>query len=199
MANSTTTDMTHLPNPRDPSVALDVPARGRSTVKFLGSIVEAVTAAWETPLDFHGTMVRCRRRPNRKPCTGHINARVIDVPSELHWTCDTCEDHGVILNWRGCPWDLSSIVAFEDEEGDESVSLDVNEEEYEAIRSILVLDEVAERVVRSARGSGEGDVFFDVPARWMEHLLEFVASEANHAGSRKVARLLGSVLDKADA
>ena len=39
----------------------------------------------------------------------------------------------------------------------------VTEAEYEVVRDVLVVDDVAERVVKAARGVGDGDVLIQAP------------------------------------
>jgi len=49
--------------------------------------------------------VRCRRRPNRRPCAGTIQHRL--WPDErITWDCAVCGDNGVISNWQSTAWDM---------------------------------------------------------------------------------------------
>lgn len=49
--------------------------------------------------------VRCRRRPNRRPCIGTIEYRL--WPDErITWGCPECGDNGVISNWQSTAWDM---------------------------------------------------------------------------------------------
>jgi hypothetical protein len=49
----------------------------------------------------------CRRRPNRKPCTGVIQADLDPETDNIVWWCPVCKDTGVISNWQGTMWDMS--------------------------------------------------------------------------------------------
>jgi len=51
--------------------------------------------------------VRCRRRPGRKPCPGHIESDLNFETEDIMWWCTACDDHGNIRNWKGSKWDLS--------------------------------------------------------------------------------------------
>ena len=53
------------------------------------------------------TAIRCRRRPGRQPCPGHIRLIRTDVPSRVEWHCTFCSDNGLISNWQNTIWDLS--------------------------------------------------------------------------------------------
>jgi hypothetical protein len=49
--------------------------------------------------------VRCRRRPNRRPCSGTIQHRLW-ADERITWECPICGDNGVISNWQSTPWDM---------------------------------------------------------------------------------------------
>jgi hypothetical protein len=96
MAGVWITDMTHF---------LDgdgrVPVEARPLVRFLGAIVKAtVSRSTRAP---SATLVRCRRRPGRQPCTGSILA-AIEPGGEIRWRCPVCDDQGQISNWQKTPW-----------------------------------------------------------------------------------------------
>ena len=63
-------DITHYEDILDPT--LDVPGPARRLGAFFGTIVAAATA-WPFPDQPRTTGVRCRRRPNRKPCPGLLS------------------------------------------------------------------------------------------------------------------------------
>ncbi len=48
--------------------------------------------------------VRCRRRPNRRPCIGTIGHRLWS-DERISWSCPLCGDNGVISNWQSTAWD----------------------------------------------------------------------------------------------
>lgn len=45
------------------------------------------------------TGVRCRRRPNRKRCTGYIVSS-IQEDNRIRWFCPLCDDNGYISGWE---------------------------------------------------------------------------------------------------
>jgi hypothetical protein len=49
--------------------------------------------------------IRCRRKPNRKPCPGKINAGFQLGTSSIVWQCPECGDRGVLCNWQNTEWD----------------------------------------------------------------------------------------------
>ena len=53
--------------------------------------------------------VRCRRRPQRKPCPGQIDGELDVETSEIMWWCPVCGDHGSIRNWEGTQWDCRIV------------------------------------------------------------------------------------------
>lgn len=104
-AGTSITDMRSRVVPRGKSAHL--PGDFRSTVAYEGRIVEA-GSAWgrAEPLD---TAIRCRRRPQRRPCTGHLRVRL--SAGQIVWACTRCRDHGRIHHWEGLEWDFSKARA----------------------------------------------------------------------------------------
>lgn len=97
MANGWIVDMAHFLD------ASGAPAVRRGTLlPHLTAIVEAVlsTGSREEP-----TGVICRRRPQRRPCPGVIDALVEPDHSAIVWWCPACGDHGRIAGWQGTRWD----------------------------------------------------------------------------------------------
>ena len=81
---------------------------------------------------------------------------------------------------------------------DEVVQLVLSLEELEVIKPIPVLDDVALRVLAAGRMPGDDEVIINAPRGWVEHLVEFIASESNHSKSRKKVKLYNAVLDRAN-
>jgi hypothetical protein len=50
--------------------------------------------------------VACRRRPDRKPCQGHIEGHIDPDLKVIAWWCPVCGDNGFISNWQDTLWDL---------------------------------------------------------------------------------------------
>lgn len=73
--------------------------------KHLTSIVAMISHP--DPIIPSEYLVRCRRRPGRKPCTGFIDGDLIPDTEDIEWWCPVCEDNGYIRNWKKTMWDLS--------------------------------------------------------------------------------------------
>lgn len=76
--------------------------------RFLGEIVSASSVM--TSGEFQTSSLKCRRRPNRRPCRGHIRLGRDPETDEIHWSCISCNDRGVITHWHQSHWDLSQEV-----------------------------------------------------------------------------------------
>lgn len=93
------TDLTHFLAP-DGSIA---PKSGpaRRLADYLTAIVAATTS-----IDPQAE-VKCRKRPNRKPCIGKIESHIYPATKQIIWSCPVCGDHGLISQWKGSFWDCS--------------------------------------------------------------------------------------------
>lgn len=80
----------------------------KNHVTYLAAIVLMSSfPAPEYPSEY---IVKCRRRPNRKPCMEEIIAYVgPETDDNIIWMCPKCKDGGTISNWRGTLWDLSDF------------------------------------------------------------------------------------------
>jgi hypothetical protein len=93
-------DLRHFLAPSG-AIAAELPAPGRRLAEYFASIVVDATSNLDGP-----PSVRCRRRPNRRPCRGVIEAVPSpDEPEAIVWHCPACGDHGVIRGWEGTLWD----------------------------------------------------------------------------------------------
>jgi hypothetical protein len=82
--------------------------RAGRAARFLGEIVRAASIL---PLDeAQQSAIRCRRRPNRRRCTGMLRLHRHRRGDEIHWCCTVCDDGGVITHWQRTCWDLSGEV-----------------------------------------------------------------------------------------
>ena len=116
----------------------------------LGRLVAAATA-------IHGgvtvhTAIRCRRRPLRHACQGHLLVRRQDVPAEIQWGCPECRDRGILRGYKSTPQDLSAQKPLLEPEC--VVTLD--ETEYRALEGILTLRPAAERIIMGAAYTPHG-------------------------------------------
>ena len=73
---------------------------------YLTKIVVAETASLKTQSET--MVVRCRRRPNRKPCTGVIQTDIDPETNQIIWWCPVCEEQGSISHWQGSLWDCTN-------------------------------------------------------------------------------------------
>ena len=102
MADTWITDLTDfLEDGRLPAA---LPGPARRLAEYLGSIVASVTGT--EPDDPLG--VRCRRRPERRPCRGEVEGYVDPESNAIHWVCLECGDNGLISNWEDTIWDLTA-------------------------------------------------------------------------------------------
>jgi hypothetical protein len=82
----------------------DVPRNLRVLIAYERRIAEAASA-WGLPMRLD-TPIRCRRRPGRKPCPGHLAVR--SLSAGVLWGCTRCPDWGLISGLQGTPWDRSA-------------------------------------------------------------------------------------------
>jgi len=106
MAGTMITDLQHF-LARDGSIG---PQSGpaRRIAEYLCSIIKEMTADMAGLA--HVERVRCRRRPNHKPCPGEIESFVDPETGQIIWQCPVCDDNGTIDNWQGTQWDLSDTL-----------------------------------------------------------------------------------------
>ena len=63
-------------------------------------IIGAATA--RMPGTMRATALRCKRRPNHRPCRGHLEVRLQQVPSVIQWFCPLCGDKAAFAIGRCC-------------------------------------------------------------------------------------------------
>lgn len=182
MGDTWITDMGDLTHVHDPA---DVPGPARRLAEYLGRIVQAASA-WYVgqPLE---SVIRCRRRPGRRPCPGHVClARTQD--REIIWHCVACGDNGVIRGWEGTLWDLSAP-----ERVAEFVAV-VPAEVYEAVAQSSALPRLALRVVMRA-GLDRGGVVLNGTYAEFDELTAAIRVEVPRARGRR-RRLLEDLVDQ---
>ncbi|PZN08669.1 MAG: hypothetical protein DIU76_02035 [Bacillota bacterium] len=81
------------------------PGRPGALARYYGAIVAAASA--QRPGEEVLTPLRCRRRPDRRPCHGHLWVRCTgpEDREEVRWRCPVCGDGGVIRGWQGTAFD----------------------------------------------------------------------------------------------
>ena len=103
MGDTWIADLTHFLDEEGCIAPTKGPAR--RLADFFASIV--VIGSHPYPIAPSTYMVRCRRRPARKPCTGVIEVDLDPPTEDIVWWCPVCGDNGYIRNWKGTIWDLS--------------------------------------------------------------------------------------------
>lgn len=194
MGNTWVIAMHHFSDVREISNPHTTP-EARRIGEYFGSIVEAAST-WNVVGIPKDSAIRCRRRPGHRPCPGHIRF-LREANDSIEWTCSSCDDNGVITEWKGTPWDLSHIE-WDDDDGSDEVSCVLTPDEYRAIESSVLIDEEATRTLRAAFTSAEG-IRITGCGQEMEHLMDWVAAEANHESDRRRRLMLHRAFLKLDA
>jgi len=168
----------------------DAPGAARRMAEHLTLIVRAATARdggqdWLSALP-------CRRRPGRRPCSGHLALLRTDVPPSIEWWCSACGDEGVISGWERSPFDLRprkpELVSTA------AVRVVIPAEVAATLRSLLLIDPADERLVYRARFT-DGVVALAGDEDDLEQLLDSVAAEANHEQDRRRQKRLDQAFE----
>ncbi len=171
----------------------EVPRQVLKERDFLGAIIKASTAGDE--VEFL-TGLPCRRRINRKACTGTILVRRQDLPKRfIFWHCSNCEDGGRISEFAGTWYDLSKWRPQVPGEPDEEiVEVTISREEYKALISPNVhsYDPDSEKIMFSAKSTTKGIAMRALEGD-MDNFIGFVAADGNHEPNRKRAKLMDSI------
>lgn len=193
MAYTYITNIRHF-IPEDPTA--EVPDEVLKHREFFGLIIKAATAG--TDVEFVSGLP-CRKRINRKPCTGSIEVKRQDLPERyIYWHCDSCEDGGRISDFAGTWYDLSEWKQqVPPEPGEEIVEVTVSRDEYKALISpdINTYDPDSEKIMFSAKATKKG-VLLRALEGDMDNFIGFVAADGNHEPNRKRAKLMDSVYSK---
>jgi hypothetical protein len=72
----------------------------RAFAEFIGAIIALATH----PDPESDITVKCRK----KKCHGEIFATDADN-GEIDWSCSHCDEEGIISEWKGTLWDLTSL------------------------------------------------------------------------------------------
>lgn len=158
----------------------DAPAPARNLADHFGNIVRAATAggpgpAWVSALP-------CRRRPGRSRCPGRIVVFRSELPAQIEWGCDSCDDEGVISGWEGTQFDLRTPRPIRHLGAAGEVL--VPDEVAAALRTLTLLDLDCQRLVYRATALDEG-VALLADEEQFDELLGHLAAEANHEPNRR--------------
>jgi hypothetical protein len=99
MGNSWYIDITHYLD-EDGKIASDRPST-IALANYWGSLI-VMASSKDTEY-----IVKCRRRPNHKPCLEPIDGFIDPESDDIVWGCIESGDSGTISNWRGTVWDMS--------------------------------------------------------------------------------------------
>ena len=124
-------------------------AAGTPALKHLTRIVRAATA--RPPGQPTQTAVRCRRRPDRSACVGHIETHCQDLPELVRWRCTVCGDVGVARHWRQSPWRILETPL-----AGPAAHVFVPEAAYRTLERCAPDDALAQRVVCGALSTDAG-------------------------------------------
>ncbi len=136
---------------------------------FYGWIVAA--ASVRSPGSWARTAIPCRRRPGHKPCAGYLRTRAIDVPSCVMWTCERCNDNGLVRNWHRTSWNLRAQALQRERQCLEIVMTD---RQYALLREGDPLP-----VIASAEPQRDGRVTLRASTSRLEQLLAYLAEYAD--------------------
>lgn len=188
MGDTYVTDITHFEG-LPPNLAKGPAGR---IARYFGSIVSAASVidrgVWRD------SAIRCRRRPGRKPCPGHIRIYRTGHSTPIEWHCSSCDDQGVISNWKESSWDLSLSLSRQDSTG-KSGEVVVSEEQLHELRKILILDNVNQRVIDAAKVTSGGFVLCGSEDNF-EDLLGYITGEADSERNRHRRQILERVCER---
>lgn len=185
------TDMNHLVSD-DPKV--EVPDEVLEFRDYLGHLISAATATTDAELL---SAIPCRKKVNRKMCSGFVKVKRQDLPeSYIFWHCSVCDDGGRIANWRDCSYDHSRLKPpVATNEPNPPVEVKISREEMNAILQGSIFDPDCDRIIYSARPAKTAVLFRGL--YWdMDNFEGFLAAEANHEENKKRQRLLDSVHER---
>lgn len=160
--------------------------------EYFGRIVRAATC-WVPGISMESA-IRCRRRPGRRSCPGHIRLYRAEVPPQISWKCSVCDDKGIIRGWQDTIWDLSRQARATHPE----VKVILSPREYSALDRILGLDRQAERVVCAAVTT-DGGILLTGGVWEINHLAGFVVRESNNSSATSRRQVLDRIADKLEA
>ncbi len=190
MGDTFITDMTHFEGiPSGPS---HEPAR--KFARFFGSIVSTATIS---PADISiDSALSCRRRPGRRPCTGHLKI-YRDMSGVISWHCSWCNDQGEIRNWKGTTWDLSTW-AFGRRSESGFHELILSEEELRELMNSVALSPGSLCLLFGAV-IAHGGIVIRGTLKEFEALEEEIAADANHEKKRSRQKILDHVYERIES
>lgn len=172
---------------------LETPLLAGSARRVGGPMAFMVRAATAAPA---GSMwvsaLRCRRRPDRCPCSGRVVLYRAETPAPIQWGCSLCASHGSIDGWVRSAFDLRGMHLAAAAAPGPTVL--VSDEVADVLRGLLLLDDNTERAVFAAQAAA-GGALIAAAERELQDLLGFLAAEANQERSARRQRRLDEAFD----
>lgn len=170
---------------------------GNVNTEYLGTIVAAATLVPSG--NEINTALKCRKRPERKPCKGSIHARLHEEPIELVWWCSECGDSGVIQNWKGTPWNRAHVRnRGKIENSGDYCEVILSDKEFELLNEISILEPGAQKIVDSYIFISRGFLLVGTVEN-MDDLIGYIAFEANFEQNQRRQNYLYGLFDKIHA
>jgi len=121
----------------------------------------------------HGSGMKCSDFTG-VPCGGEITVLLMDIPNELHWSCDVCGTEGVIKNWRKSPAYINSVKQKLREKKQEATTLRLSPEGYCRMKKLAAEKEDLMGILTSA---AEQDGVYIIPITEFDimRLIEVIA------------------------
>lgn len=161
--------------------------------EYFSRMVAAATFA--PPGNEIQTFLKCRKRPDRKPCPGEIIVRLEEDPPQLHWWCSSCGHSGVIKNWKGV---MGAIVHTEEDASCEhcDCSIKLNTEEYSSLKEINIIEPQAKSAVSSAHFLDDDLVEISGSVTLFNTIMGYIAFEANQSEKRNRYIVFDNLINK---
>jgi hypothetical protein len=120
--------------------------------KFAVFIQAVAEAGSVHPLDIQfSSPIRCRKRPNHRPCPGRI--LITPKANQIEWMCGECGSGGTVTGWRDCDCDLSKFC---EGKAASALVLRLFEDEYRTLTDVLVVSGEEAALVAGAVWTGNG-------------------------------------------
>jgi hypothetical protein len=140
------------------------------------------------------TFLKCRKRPDRKPCPGQISVRLEEEPPQLHWWCSTCGHSGIIKNWKGV---MGAIVhTLDDIPSDHcNCAIILSNDEYSLLKEINIIEPLAKSAVMNAHCVKDTiEITGDIAL--FNTILGYIAFEVNQSEKKSRCTSFDKLLNK---
>jgi len=112
----------------------------------------------------------------------------------IEWHCSSCDDQGVISNWKESSWDLSQDLRGQESTGKSGEVL-VSEEQLCELRRMWILDTVNRRVIDGAKTVSGGFLLCGSEDNF-EDLLGYITGEADRERNPRRHQILEQVCER---